>query len=221
MLQSRVEHLPIAKPPLLKSRETGRKVFAFQADVTKSDDVAKLVADAEKSLGKIDILINNAGINLRGMSLDLAESDWDAVIAVNLKAPFLCTHRRAGNVQPRLGAHFNIGVNSVRDRISGPGAVCIGESGRCQSHARAGAGICDAGCDGQCDLSRPVCDGHEQAAAERSGKIQSVRRKNSDGPLGQIARDRRGCDFSCIRCCIICDRQHVVRRWRLDGAVSL
>jgi NAD(P)-dependent dehydrogenase (short-subunit alcohol dehydrogenase family) len=38
----------------------------------------------------VDILINNAGVNVRGASGELAEADWDRVIAVNLKAPFLC-----------------------------------------------------------------------------------------------------------------------------------
>ncbi|HYG77150.1 MAG TPA: glucose 1-dehydrogenase [Planctomycetota bacterium] len=69
--------------------ETGRKAIYVAADVCKSSDVSRMIAEAEKGLGPIDILINNAGINIRGASHELAESDWDAVIDVNLKAPFL------------------------------------------------------------------------------------------------------------------------------------
>jgi NAD(P)-dependent dehydrogenase (short-subunit alcohol dehydrogenase family) len=70
---------------------TGRKTKAFAADVTSSSDVARLVKDVEGSLGPIDILFNNAGINVRGPATELSEADWDSVIATNLKGPFLCS----------------------------------------------------------------------------------------------------------------------------------
>jgi NAD(P)-dependent dehydrogenase (short-subunit alcohol dehydrogenase family) len=71
--------------------ETGRKTAALSADVSNSADVEKLAREAEAALGPIDILINNAGINVRGAAQELAEKDWDAVIDINLKAPFLCS----------------------------------------------------------------------------------------------------------------------------------
>ena len=70
---------------------TGRKTKAFAADVTSSSDVARLAKDVEGSLGPIDILFNNAGINVRGPATELSEADWDSVIATNLKGPFLCS----------------------------------------------------------------------------------------------------------------------------------
>ena len=71
------------------SKQTGRKCLAFSADVTKSSDVEKLAGDVTKQLGPIDILINNAGVNVRGAAHELSETDWDTVLNVNLKAPFL------------------------------------------------------------------------------------------------------------------------------------
>ena len=47
--------------------------------------------EVESSLGPIDILFNNAGINMRGPSAEISEADWDAVIDTNLKGPFLCS----------------------------------------------------------------------------------------------------------------------------------
>src|SRR5262245_13444508 len=69
---------------------TGRTVRAFASDVGKLADVERLASEVEAELGPIDILINNAGINIRGPIQELSEADWDAVIDTNLKGPFLC-----------------------------------------------------------------------------------------------------------------------------------
>jgi len=70
---------------------TGRRVQAFALDVTVPDDIPRTVADVEAALGPIDILINNAGLNIRGPIQKLSEADWDAVVDTNLKGPFLVT----------------------------------------------------------------------------------------------------------------------------------
>src|SRR5689334_21734516 len=59
---------------------TGRRALAFAADVTRSDEVQRLADSVEQDLGPVDILINNAGVNLRGPADQLSESDWDAVL---------------------------------------------------------------------------------------------------------------------------------------------
>jgi NAD(P)-dependent dehydrogenase (short-subunit alcohol dehydrogenase family) len=58
-------------------------------DVSREDDVARLVAAAETELGGVDVLINNAGIARRDPFLQVAVSDWDRIIAVNLRGMFL------------------------------------------------------------------------------------------------------------------------------------
>jgi NAD(P)-dependent dehydrogenase (short-subunit alcohol dehydrogenase family) len=68
---------------------TGRQTFACVADVAQASEIEALRAAVEGALGPVDILVNNAGINVRGAAEELNESDWDAVIATNLKAPFL------------------------------------------------------------------------------------------------------------------------------------
>jgi NAD(P)-dependent dehydrogenase (short-subunit alcohol dehydrogenase family) len=70
---------------------TGRRAVAVAADVTKSDDVTRLADAAESTLGRVDILFNNAGINVRGAAAELSEDDWRAVLDINLTAPFLCS----------------------------------------------------------------------------------------------------------------------------------
>lgn len=69
----------------------GAKALPVQADVTKKEDVARLVETASFYLGKPDILVNNAGIASYSLLIDTTEHEWDQVMAANLKAPFLCT----------------------------------------------------------------------------------------------------------------------------------
>jgi NAD(P)-dependent dehydrogenase (short-subunit alcohol dehydrogenase family) len=70
---------------------TGQQTFACAADVTQASDIERLRQAVEGALGPVDILVNNAGINIRGATEELSEADWDAVIATNLKAPFLAS----------------------------------------------------------------------------------------------------------------------------------
>jgi len=69
----------------------GRRALFFEMDVSKSDQAKKMVAAALSSFGKIDILVNVAGIFFRSPIEDVSEQDWDKVVAVNLKGTFLCS----------------------------------------------------------------------------------------------------------------------------------
>jgi NAD(P)-dependent dehydrogenase (short-subunit alcohol dehydrogenase family) len=91
-------------------RSTGRATCVTAADVTRDADVRQLVEHVERELGPIDILINNAGINIRGSTGELAEADWDAVIDINLKGPFLCARRIGPGMAARgWGRILNMG----------------------------------------------------------------------------------------------------------------
>jgi NAD(P)-dependent dehydrogenase (short-subunit alcohol dehydrogenase family) len=70
---------------------TGRQAFAYAANVARAADIERLQEAVEGTLGPVDILVNNAGINVRGAAEELSEADWDAVMATNLKAPFLAS----------------------------------------------------------------------------------------------------------------------------------
>ena len=102
------------------STATGRRAEAFRADVTSAADVDMLAGRVESSLGKIDILINNAGINIRGSIQDLSESDWDAVIDTNLKGPWLCA-RAVGPRMVQRGWGRVINIGSILSVIAMPG----------------------------------------------------------------------------------------------------
>jgi NAD(P)-dependent dehydrogenase (short-subunit alcohol dehydrogenase family) len=91
---------------------TGRRARAFAADVARAEDVERLVAEVEGGLGPLDILVNNAGINVRGPSPELTEADWDSVVDVNLKAPFLLS-RVVGPGMARRGFGRIVNMGSI------------------------------------------------------------------------------------------------------------
>src|SRR3954462_14184108 len=67
----------------------GDDAAAFVVDVSKSADVERGVADVVKRFGKVDILVNNVAISDNKTILDLTEEEWDRVMSVTLKGPFL------------------------------------------------------------------------------------------------------------------------------------
>jgi len=99
---------------------TGRKAVPVAADVTKAADVERMIVDAERALGPIDILINNAGVNIRGLADELTESDWDTVIDANLKGPFLVS-RLLGPAMCRRGWGRIINLGSIMSVVALPG----------------------------------------------------------------------------------------------------
>ena len=72
-------------------RETGRRVCSVKADLREKDAVARILEETLEHLGKVDILLNNAGITRRSSVLEFSEEDWDDVIVVNQRSLFfLC-----------------------------------------------------------------------------------------------------------------------------------
>jgi len=67
----------------------GGTALACRADIAQSGDVDAMVQHVVEHFGRIDILINNAGLSVDAPFLDLREDDWDRVMGVNLKGPFL------------------------------------------------------------------------------------------------------------------------------------
>ena len=99
---------------------TNRRIIGIAADVSQSSDVERLAAAVEIELGQVDILVNSAGLNVRGAAEELSETDWDAVISTNLKAPFLCG-RVFGPLMCQRGWGRIINLGSILSVIALPG----------------------------------------------------------------------------------------------------
>lgn len=83
--------------------------FAVRCDVTKADEVKKLVENAVDHLGAVDVFVNNAGTITMRQVVDLSEDDWDMVMDVNAKGVFLCTRQILPHMLERKsGAIVNI-----------------------------------------------------------------------------------------------------------------
>jgi NAD(P)-dependent dehydrogenase (short-subunit alcohol dehydrogenase family) len=79
----------------------GGKAAAVPADVTRRDEVERLVAGIVAEHGRLDVLINNAGINRDAMSYKMTEEQWDQVLTVNLKGTFLCAQAALSRMRER------------------------------------------------------------------------------------------------------------------------
>jgi 3-oxoacyl-[acyl-carrier protein] reductase len=69
----------------------GGESAQVMADVSKGDDVTRLVSEAMSAFKRVDILVNNAGITRDQLILRMSEEEWDSVLNVDLKSVFLCT----------------------------------------------------------------------------------------------------------------------------------
>jgi NAD(P)-dependent dehydrogenase (short-subunit alcohol dehydrogenase family) len=98
-----------ARATVASIEASGRRALALQGDVASGSDVARLVSDTERAFGRLDILVNSASMFVRRPVLEISETEWDRVLAVNLKGPFLLTRAAV----PLLRRHGGVIVNLV------------------------------------------------------------------------------------------------------------
>ncbi len=98
----------------------GIEVLALPCDVADPDGVEGLVAEVTERLGRIDVLVNNAGIIRDTLLLRMSEADWDAVLDTNLKGAFLCT-KPALRAMLRQRSGRIVNVSSVSGIRGNPG----------------------------------------------------------------------------------------------------
>jgi 3-oxoacyl-[acyl-carrier protein] reductase len=111
----------------------GGEAFCVGADITRSDQVAAMFEEIVQRIGGLDILINNAGLSRDGPVLEMTEEDWDAVISVNLKGPFLCS-QYAGRMMTAEGCSGGRIIN-----ISGTSSIAGRKN--CANYASSKAGL--------------------------------------------------------------------------------
>jgi len=99
---------------------TPDKVLAVVSDVSKKDQVDALVDAAVKKFGRINIMVNNAGIALVQDILDISEADYDRVLSVNLKGAFMGTQAAARKMVAQGQGGVIINMSSINSGLANP-----------------------------------------------------------------------------------------------------
>jgi glucose 1-dehydrogenase len=101
----------------------GVKDLLVQGDVSNEDDVVRMVADAVAGLGGIDVLVNNAGIQISRPTEELSSADFDRVLAVNLRGSFLCAREAIRHFLAEEKPGSIVNISSVHQLIPKPGYI--------------------------------------------------------------------------------------------------
>jgi len=108
-------------------RETAKcwqdSLLTTTCDVSRQDDVEAMVAEGVKRFGRIDGLVNNAGLYPVTPLLDLSEKEWDQVLDTNLKGPFMCSKAVAREMIAKGVKGHIVNISSTASLIARPGTV--------------------------------------------------------------------------------------------------
>jgi glucose 1-dehydrogenase len=112
-------------------RALGDQVTAVEADVSKVSDLETLIATAVKAFGRLDIMVNNAGIETRTSVLDTTEAQYERVLDINLKSAFFGTQLAAKQMITQGNGGRIINMTSVHEDWPMPGntAYCLSKGG--------------------------------------------------------------------------------------------
>ncbi|GBD29093.1 Glucose 1-dehydrogenase [bacterium HR32] len=161
-------------------REAGGRAVVLQADLRSPAACEQLVGQAVRSLGRLDVLVNNAGLVDRTGLWEITEALWDEQMAVHVRAPFFLT-RAAAAVLPEGGAVVN--VASMRGLVAGPHAPHYAVSKaavlmvtRCLAHAMAPRIRVNA-----------VAPGYTDTRVQAHRPPEDRRRIEAEIPLGRFA----------------------------------
>jgi len=121
----------------------GRRAVGFQADVAKREEVIAMFGAVEKEFGRLDVLVNNAGMFFPAKFEELTEEQWDRIMDTNLKSQFLCS-QAASPMLRRSGHGRIINFASLGGLLAWPAYThyCVSKAGvimltRCLARALA------------------------------------------------------------------------------------
>jgi glucose 1-dehydrogenase len=109
----------------------GDRAIGVEADVSKVADLERLVASTVKAFGRLDIMVNNAGMETRTSVLDTTEEQYEKVLGVNLKSAFFGTQLAARQMIKQKSGGRIINITSVHEDWPMPGntAYCLSKGG--------------------------------------------------------------------------------------------
>ena len=181
---------PAAEATAASLRKVGR-ALVVTGDVSEEAQVAAAVERTVAEFGRLDVLVNNAGIEVVGTLPDYTAADWDRQLGVNLKGVFLCSKYALPHLGRQRGSIVNI--SSVHAFVSYPGTAAYDASKAgvlaltrtlALDHGRDGIRV-NAICPGYIDT--PMLSEWMAAMPDPAGAMREVLRFH---PLGRIGRPR-------------------------------
>jgi glucose 1-dehydrogenase len=112
-------------------RDLGDRAIGVKADVSQVGELQKLIDAAVMEFGRVDIMVNNAGVETRTSILDTTEAQYEKVLAINLKSAFFGTQLAAQQMIKQGGGGRIINITSVHEDWPMPGntAYCLSKGG--------------------------------------------------------------------------------------------
>jgi glucose 1-dehydrogenase len=104
-----------------KVQQEGVQDVLVRGDVSQEDDVVQMVGEAVEGLGGVDVLVNNAGIQISRPTEELSSEDFDKVLAVNLRGSFMCAREAIKHFLAEEKPGVIINISSVHQLIPKPG----------------------------------------------------------------------------------------------------
>jgi len=116
-------NLPLGEEVAASIRAAGKPALALEVDVTRRESVGRMVETVTAKFGRIDVLVNNAGIAGRAVPLlEVTDEDWDAMMAIDLKSMYYCCRAvLPGMLERRSGSIVN--VASIAGKEGNPNMV--------------------------------------------------------------------------------------------------
>lgn len=166
---------------------TGGQAIAVKADVSRVTELQALVDSAVKAFGRLDVMVNNAGVETRTSLLDTTEPQYDRVLDVNLKSAFFGTQIAARQMISQGGGGRIINITSVHEDWPMPGntAYCLSKGGMRMLTRTAGVELAPHGIHvvgvGPGAVATPI----NTATMENPALLKKL---NEAIPMGRLAR---------------------------------
>lgn len=122
--------LGAAEETVTEIKSAGREAFAIKASVADADAVAQAFKVLDEKWAGIDLLINNAGINMNKPTLELEPSEWRSAITINLDGTFYCSREAAMRMKSQ-GRGSMVNISSIYGLVAAPNraAYCASKAG--------------------------------------------------------------------------------------------
>jgi len=176
-------------------KDLGRRAVVVATDVTKRADLATMVKRTRAALGRIDVLVNNAGIYRAAAALDVTEEHWDAIMTINAKAVFFATQavlpvmiaQKSGSIVSLASMAGKVGSRTNLPYNVSKAAVISMTKSFALAHAADGIRV-NCVCPGFVETDMWTMVAREQSALLNQTPEEFTRRRLETVPLGRMER---------------------------------